>query len=444
MPKKPKVLLISPTCLDKSGKPIVQNKTYLPALTLAQLAALTPDTVDVTIISETSENIPRDEHWDLVGLSGMGGSGVVRGYQLAKEFRERGSKVVMGGIAVSLFDPEVTLEHVDTLVKGEAEDLWPQVIDDFINGRLKDFYKMKSPPDITKFPIPAYHKMNMKNYGFWRPVQATRGCPFPCSFCSISEFFSRGYRKRPIDQVVRDVRAAKASGSRYIAFIDDNIGVDFKYCKALWEALIPENIIWVSQCSLHISENEDMLDLAYRSGCRILSFGVETINKDSLTHIDKEWNRPERYQEAFKTIRKHGIEISSEMILGMDGDDESVFEKTFDFIMESRIALPRLYILTPVPGTPMHREMKEDGRIFNTDITNYQGGAAVFHPKNMSAETLEKGYWNTYRELYKLSNVYKRIKSNPADLNARMRLFVMGTNMVYRNHISREITPGIV
>ena len=139
-------------------------------------------------------------------------------------------------------------------------------------------------------------------------MQATRGCPFPCTFCSISEFFKRSYRKRPVEQVIRDVRAAKATGSRYIAFVDDNIGVDFNYCRELWEALIPENIIWVSQCSLQLSENEDMLDLAYRSGCRILSFGIETVNKKSLQHVDKEWNRPERYEEAFKTIRKHGIE----------------------------------------------------------------------------------------------------------------------------------------
>jgi len=444
MNKKPKVLLISPTGLDKRGKPIVQSKTYLPGLTMPQLAAVSPNTVDVTVISETSEPIPWNEHWDIVGIGGMGGSGVVRGYQIANEFRKRGSKVVMGGIAVTLFDEQQTLDHVDVLVKGEAEDTWPVLIDDFINGRLKDVYRMTSPPDVTKFPVPAYHKMNLKKYGFWRPVQATRGCPFPCTFCSISEFFKRSYRKRPVEQVIRDVRAAKATGSRYIAFIDDNIGVDFKYCQELWEALIPENIIWLSQCSLQISENEDMLDLAYRSGCRVLSFGIETINKKSLVHVEKEWNRPERYEEAFKTIRKHGIEISTEMILGLDGDTESVFEDTYDFLIRNEIALPRMYILTPVPGTPMHRELDEDGRIFDRDISKYVGGSAVFRPKNMTAETLEKGYWNLYRQLYKSKNIFKRIYSNPANLKPKMRAFVLGTNLVYKNHISRDITPGIV
>lgn len=444
MNKKPKVLLVAATCLDKKGKPIVQRKTYLPGLTMPQLAAVTPDSVDVTIVSETSEAIPWNEHWDLVGVSGMGGSGVVRAYQIADEFRKKGSKVAMGGIAATLFKPEYTLEHVDALVRGEAEDTWPQLVNDFLNGSMKNVYQMVTPPDVTKFPVPAYHKMNLKKYGFWRPVQATRGCPFPCKFCSISEFFKRSYRKRPVEQVIRDVRAAKATGSRYIAFIDDNIGVDFKYCQELWEALIPEKIIWVSQCSLQISENEDMLDLAYRSGCRILSFGIETVNKKSLTHIEKEWNRPERYEKAFKTIRKHGIEISTEMILGLDGDDESVFENTFKFVMDNKIALPRQYILTPVPGTPMHDELEAEGRIFDHDIAKYQGGAAVFHPKNMTAETLEKGYWQLYKKYYATKNIYKRLNRNPSRLKTFMRMFVLGTNLVYQNHISRDITPGIV
>lgn len=444
MESKPKILLVSPTCLDKVGKPIVQRKTYLPGLTMLQLAAVTPPSAEVTIVSETSEDIPFDEHWDLVGVTGMGGSGVIRGYQIAKAFKDLGSTVVMGGIAVSLMEEAQTLQHVDALVIGEAEDLWPQVIEDYIHGRMHRVYRMTNPPDVTTFPVPAYHKLNLSRYGFWRPVQATRGCPFPCTFCSISEFFKRSYRKRPVEQVIRDVRAAKATGSRYIAFIDDNIGVDFNYCRELWEALLDENIIWISQCSLQISENDEMMDLAYRSGCRILSLGIETINKKSLEHVDKAWNRPDRYEEAFRNLRSHGIEISTEMILGLDGDDESVFESTFEFLMDNNIALPRMYILTPVPGTPLHREMDMDNRIFDRDLKKYVGGAAVFYPKNMSPERLQEGYWKLYNKLYSIKNIYKRIGKNPANLGAKMRLFVLGTNMVYRNHINRGITPGIV
>lgn len=441
---KPKILLISPTGLDKNNKPIVQRKTYLPGLTMLQLAAFTPNDFELKVVSETSEPIPWDEHWDIVGLTGMGGAGVIRAYQLGDLFRQKGSIVVMGGIAITLFDEKDTRKHADVIIKGEAEDTWPRFLADYLKGEVKPTYLMEKVPDIKSFPAPAYEKFNLKYYGFWRPVQATRGCPFPCTFCSISEFFQRSYRKRPVEQVLRDVRAAKKSGSKYIAFIDDNIGVDFNYCKELWTALIPEKIIWISQCSLHIAKDDEMLKLAYESGCRILSFGVETINEKSLEQIEKEWNEPSKYEEAFKKIKSHGIEISTEMIVGLDGDDESVFDRTFNFIMKNKIALPRMYILTPVPGTPMYKQLEAENRIFDFDIVKYVGGSAVFHPKNMSAESLQNGYWDLYKKLYSTKNIYKRLKGNDADLSPFMRMFVLGTNLVYRNHINRGITPGIV
>ena len=439
-----RILLISPTGLDKNGSPIVQKKTYLPGLTMPQLAALTPEEFYVRCAVETSEPIPWDEPWDIVGITGMGGSGVFRAYQIADIFREKGSLIVMGGIAITLFDESITRQHADVIIFGEAEDTWPRFLEDYKRGDVKPLYRMEIVPDITKFPAPAYDIYDSKYFGFWRPVQATRGCPFPCTFCSISSFFNRSYRKRPVEQVIRDVRAAKASGSKYIAFIDDNIGVDFNYCQELWEALIPEKIIWISQCSIHIAKNDEMLDLAYRSGCRILSFGIETINMKSLGHIDKEWNDPENYEVAFANIKKHGIDVSTEMILGLDGDDETVFDKTFDFLMRNRISLPRIYILTPVPGTPMYDALEEEGRIFDRDIRKYVGGYVVYKPKHMSVETFQNGYWNLYKRLYSTKNILKRLKGNHAGLGLFMRSFVFGTNMVYKNHISRGITPGIV
>lgn len=443
MKDKPKILLIGPTALDYFGKPIKQRKLYLPGLTLPMLAAVTPENVSVRLLSESVEDIPFDEHWDLVGLTGMG-SGIVRAWQIADEFRKRGVKVVMGGIAASLSSEEWTLEHADCLVTGEAEDVWPQVVNDFLAGRMKKRYKMTAPPDINTLPLPRLDLLNKSKFGFWRPVQATRGCPFTCSFCSITSFFEQRYRKRPVDQIIRDVREAKKSGSKYIAFIDDNIGVDFNYCKELWEALIPENIIWISQCSLHIAERPDMLHLARKSGCRLLSFGIESVNPSSLKGIDKEWNRPERYKEAIETIRKYGIEISTEMIIGLEADDKSVFQQTYDFLMENRIAVPRIHIITPVPGTPVYDEMESNGRIISKDFNRYSGGQVVFKPRNMTADELQKGYWKLYEELFTMKNIYKRATHNLANLGPMMRGFLLGVNIHYRNHIHNRITPGIV
>ncbi|MGH7520079.1 MAG: B12-binding domain-containing radical SAM protein, partial [Gemmatimonadales bacterium] len=231
-----RVLLVSPTALDSRGRPIKQRKVHLPGLTLPMLAAVTPPDVDLHLCCETAETIPFEEPWDLVGLTGMG-SGIVRAWQIADEFKKRGATVVIGGIAASLADPDWSLAHADAVVLGEAEEVWPTVLSDAAAGRLRPIYRMPREPPIDQLPLPRYDLMKPSVYGAWRPVQATRGCPFTCTFCSITAFFQQHYRKRPIDQVVRDVRAAKATGTRYIAFIDDNIGVDWDYSAKLWAAL---------------------------------------------------------------------------------------------------------------------------------------------------------------------------------------------------------------
>jgi radical SAM superfamily enzyme YgiQ (UPF0313 family) len=438
-----RVLLIAPTALNYQGKPIRQRKLHLPCLTLPMLAAVTPTNIDLRLVYETVEDIPFDEHWDLVGITGMG-SGIVRAWQIAGEFRKRKVTVVMGGIAASLSKPEWTLEHVDALVTGEAEEIWPVVLDDFRNGRLQKVYRMEKRPDINTLPLPRYDLMNKSVIGFWRPVQATRGCPFPCSFCSVQSFTERTYRKRPVDQALRDVRAAKLSGSKHIAFIDDNIGVDWEYFESLMKALIPEKIIWMSQSSLQIADQPDMLRLAFQSGCRILSFGIESVNEKSIEWIGKDFNQPQHYKKAINTIRKHGIDVSTEMIIGMDGDDDSVFQKTYDFIMENRISVPRVHILTPVPGTPLFAELEQEGRIISRNFGRYTGGQVVFRPKNITPEELQKNYWKLYEGLFTPAAIFKRTIGGPFAMTSLMRAIVMAINLHYRYHIRHRITPGIV
>lgn len=434
---------MGPTALDWKGRPIKQSRLHLPGLTLPMLAAVTPPHVELRLLSETVEDIPFDEHWDLVGITGMG-SGIVRAWQIGDEFRRRGVKVVQGGIAASLAKAEWSLEHADVLALGEAEETWPRIIEDFEAGRLQQVYRMPRRPPIESLPLPRYDLMDASKLGRWRPVQATRGCPFTCSYCSITAFFEQGYRKRPVDQVIRDVRAAKKHGTRYITFIDDNIGVDWNYAAELWEALIPEKIIWMSQCSLHIADRPDMLKLAGRSGCRMLSFGIESTSAENLKSVDKEWNRPERYAEAVATIRRHGIDVSTEMIIGLDHDDGRVFEETFAFIMNNRISLPRVHIMTPVPGTPLYDEMESQGRLLSRDFGRFSGGQVVYKPRLLDPEELQRGYWRLYERLFSAGALFRRLGRNPAGLNAFMRTFVLGANVHYRNHIQNRITPGIV
>ena len=438
-----KILLIAPTALDFTGKPIKKKKLYLPGATLISLAALTPDTVDLTLVNEPVHDIPFDEHWDLVGLTGMG-SGLQRAWEIADIFRQKGVPVAIGGVAASLAPKEWSFKHVDYLICGEAEDIWPEFINDFLQGKARPEYRMKERPDIKKIPLARYDLLSKEEKGLWRPVYATRGCPFPCDFCSIQSYFERSYRKRPVDQVIRDIRAAKKSGSRYIALIDDNIGVDWKFFKELMEAIAEEKIFWASQCSIHIADHPDMLELAYKSGCRILSFGIESINPGSVEAASKTFNNPENYTKLLRRVREAGITVSTEMIVGMEDDEESVFDGTYDFIMENKIPLPRIYIMTPVPGTGLYRKFIDENRIFDHDIAKYNGGKAVFHPKKMTADQLDAGYWRLYNKIYSLKSIASRMRGIPKITEFKMKTFILGTNLHYRSHVQRKITPGIV
>jgi radical SAM superfamily enzyme YgiQ (UPF0313 family) len=440
---KPRVLLVAPAALDFHGRPIRKKRLYLPGLTLVSLAAVTPDDYDLTLVNEPVHDLPLHEHWDLVALTGMG-SGLKRAWQLGDLFRARGSKVVIGGIAASLAPADWSMAHADALVTGEAEQTWPALLADFSAGRLQPRYTMRERPDVATLPVPRYDLLSAGERGMWRPVQATRGCPFPCEFCSVQSFFNRTYRKRPIEHILRDVRAAKATGSRYITFLDDNIGVDWKFFQQLMEALVPENIVWASQCSLHIADRPDMLTLAYRSGCRILSFGLESLSRANVTSVSKTFNHPERYPELLRCVTEHGIAVSTEMIVGLDADTQATLDATCRFLLDNRVPLPRLYILTPVPGTPMHRQFLEAGRIFNHDIADYNGGKAVFHPTLMSAEALQRGYWDIYERLYSYRAITHRMRGLPRRLELPVRTVMLGTNLHYRRHVRERITPGIV
>ncbi len=437
------ILLIAPTVLDSANRPVKQRRIHMPGLTLQLLAALTPKGVHVRLVSETAEEIPFDEPWDLIGLTGMG-SGLVRAWQIADAFRRRGRRVVIGGIAASLTPPELTLAHADAVVIGEGERLWPRVVRDARAGQLRPIYRDDAFAELSGLPLPRYDLMRREIFGRWRPVQATRGCPCRCSFCSVTAFFHHRMRKRPVRDVVRDVRAAKKNGTRYITLIDDNIGVDWEYCRELWEALIPEKILWASQCSLHICDHPDLLQLARRSGCRILSVGIESLSSRGLDSVGKSWNCPERYGSAFHMMRDHGIEISTEMMIGLDEDDRRVFGQTYEFLMNFRIPLPRIHIVTPIPGTPLFDEMERSGRIITEDFGRYSGGAVVFRPRNFAPNELEAEYWKLYEQLFTWPAIWHRTRRNPARLEPYLRLFTLGVNRHYRQHIRRRIVPGIV
>jgi radical SAM superfamily enzyme YgiQ (UPF0313 family) len=440
-PKRRKVLIISPTLIRNTGELLKQRRLMLPALNVAVLAALTPEDWDVAIVYETIEDIPFDTDADLIAISAMG-VGLWRGLQIADEFRRRGKSVVVGGPMASLV-PEQVLERADAVCVGEAEGVWERILADFDAGRLGGVYRAEPRATWTS-PVPRYDLIAAKPIGFFLPVLAGRGCPYRCEFCSIAAAHQGRYQRRAIAEVVRDIEAAKALGFHRILLLDDNIASDKPFALELFAAIEQLHIKWMGQCAVSIADMPDLLAAAVRSGCTTLSFGLESVNQESLERANKRFAEVAGYDRALATIRAAGIDVSTEMVLGMDGDGPDTFDRTADFVLESRITLPRFYILTPIPGTPLYDRLLAEGRIIDEDFGHYNAAEVVFQPAGMSVDELRAGYWRVYERVFAPRAIFRRVFGSPLSQSFFLRLFLLGVNFHYRSYVRRRICPGVV
>lgn len=439
--KKKKILLIQPTPYDQHGNLVKKSRLYFVGLALPLLAALTPEEYEVEICYETIEDVPFDTDAELVGISSMGHA-VMRTIDIAKKFRELGKTVVLGGYMVSLM-PEEAKKYGDAVMIGDAEETWAQMLSDYSNGNLQKVYQKK----LTKLetPLPKYELILNKKIGNFLPVQAGRGCPKTCSFCSVYCLYKGQYLKRSIPDVMRDIKRVKELGFKQFLLLDDNIFSNRDYAIELCAEIKKLKMKWMTQCSIDIAKDEELLDIIASSGCYVLSFGLESISRESLKSMNKSWANPEKYSEQIKIIKKHGIDISTEMVVGAEGDTLESIKATAKFVADNGIAVPRFYILTPIPGTKFWDEMQEQNRIYNTDIYSYNSCEAVHFPKNMTPEELTKAYWELYNEVYTMKSIAKRTIFTKAFLRRPFRvLFYFGVNVFYRSQIKKGIVPNIV
>ena len=281
-----RILLISASHFEADGRVARVERYWTSGLTLVHLEALTPPDFAVELVDDFMREPPLETDADLVGITAMGLQ-IGRAYRLADHYRARGLPVVMGGEWVSLNSAQA-LEHCDAVVKGEAEYAWPEMLADFQSGgfrkriyqgeRLHDLHGLP-PPDLDHLPLWRPDLMRQKvyrDYYFQFPLYVTRGCPFRCEYCCITRFHEATYRVRPIGEVLRDLAAVRARGSRNVLFMDDNPVADRRYARELFRAMIPEEMRWCSQCTIQIAQDQELLDLAARSGCFLLSIGFET------------------------------------------------------------------------------------------------------------------------------------------------------------------------
>ena len=437
-----KLLLIQPSPYEKDGKVIKKKKLYFTGLALPLLAALTPDDWETELIYEVIEDVPFDTDADLIGVSTMG-HGVIRSIDIAKEYRRRGKTVILGGYMASIM-PEEAVKYCDSLIIGDAELVWQQMLSDFENGKLKKTYEKPLEGNWYSTPSPRFDLLEGKNLGDFLPVQAGRGCPNSCSFCSVSCLYRGRYVKRPLPEVIRDIEQIKSLGYKKILLLDDNIFSDRKYLDSLLDTLIKLDISWMSQCEITIGKDDELLEKLQKSGCTTLSFGLESISRESLISMDKGWAVPAEYDFLIQNIRNHGIDVSTEMVVGGEGDTLESIRMTKDFIEKNKISVPRFYILTPFPGTRFFDQIKEEGRLVNNDIYSYDGTSAVYRPKNMTPDELTQAYWELYSELFTIKSIIKRNIFRKEMLKTPARcIFNMGVNLYYRDQIKRSITPNI-
>jgi radical SAM superfamily enzyme YgiQ (UPF0313 family) len=437
-----KILLAATTPYRSDGVLLKQSRLWMPGLTLPMIAASTPENIELEVVNETIEDIDLNGEYDLVGLSAMG-PGIIRAWDIADAFRSRDIPVIIGGIMASLAVKQC-LEHCDSVLVGEAENIWPLIVKDAESGSLQHVYKADGLVDLDSLPIPRYDVFDQSKMGFWLPVQAGRGCPHHCAFCSISSHYGGRYRKRHIDYVANDLEAALSRGVRKILLLDDNVGADAEYAETLFRMIRKYKVQWMTQCSLTIARQPDLLKLAAESGCICMSFGLESLNQKNLDRLRKNFSRTAEYEQAIRSIRRAGIDVSTEMIFGLDEDNSEVFDQVADFLIRNRITIPRLHILTPIPGTELWDSMVAEDRLITRDWSLFTGGNVVFKPKNISADELQAGYWRAYEKVFSIPSILSRFFLKRRIRGFLIPLFLLGANFHYRDNIRHRICPGIV
>jgi radical SAM superfamily enzyme YgiQ (UPF0313 family) len=407
-----KLLLISPL----SKKSLMGDKFFfrMPSLGLLKVAALTPAGWQITIVDEKVESLDLAQAADLVGITAMTTT-VQRGYEIADHFRQRGIKVVMGGMHVSCL-PDEAQAHCDSVVIGEAEALWPILLRDFELQQLKPLYLHKDGlPALTGLPQPNWDLYENKKYLPVHFVETTRGCPIDCEFCAVTSAFGGKYRNRPQEEVLTELHGLTPfdrgvfSLKNCVFFIDDNIISNRPYARAFLSRIADLKLNWFGQASVNIASEPEILKLCQQSGCKGLFLGFESLSPETIAAAGKRVNRPGQYFEIVQKIHEHGIGIDGSFVFGFDNDNEGVFDRTLEFVLKAKIEVTYFSILTPYPGTRLHKRLVQEDRILSRDWSLYDANHVVFKPKTLTADQLLQGYYRVFKEVYSIPSIFKRL-----------------------------------
>jgi radical SAM superfamily enzyme YgiQ (UPF0313 family) len=400
-----RLTIVHPCIGRRTGEDYIRTWQMEP-LAPAALAGLTPQGVDIRFYDDRMEAVPLDEPTDLVAMS-VETYTARRAYQIASEYRRRGVPVVMGGFHPTLV-PDEASQYAEAIVVGEAERVWPDVIDDFGRGRMRRVYRAEGRPSLAGM-TPDRSIFEGKRYLPIGLVEAGRGCHFRCEFCAVQSFFASTQTRRPVEEILDEVRRVDR---KLIFFVDDNITSNMEQAKEFFRALAPLRVKWVSQASINAAHDEEFLRLVKASGCQGLLIGFESLKEENLRRMQKSFNTMKGgYEVALENLRRHGIRLYVTFILGYDDDDGDTFRETLDFARRHRFYMVAFNHLTPFPGTPLYDRLEREGRLLFDRWwldPGYRYGMVPFAPRGMTAEAVKQRCIDARAAFYSVPSIVRR------------------------------------
>lgn len=399
--------IIHPAIGRREGQRYIRSWQMEP-LPAALIAGLTPADVEIRFYDDRMERIPFDEPTDLVAIS-VETYTARRAYQIASEYRERRVPVLMGGFHATLCPDEVA-RYAESIVLGEAEEIWPEVIDDFRHGRLQPRYKGTSRPGLIGL---NYDRsiFEGKRYLPLGLVEAGRGCRYRCEFCAIQSFFNARHQLRPAEEIVAELTSLRET-RRLFFFVDDNFANDRDAARELLEALVPLRIPWVTQLSIDAAHDADFVALLARAGCKGVLIGFESLDRYTLQQMGKGFNTMRGgYQAALDNLYRMQIRVYATFVFGYDRDTPETFERALAFSQEQRFYIAAFNHLTPFPGTPLYQRLEAEGRLLYDPWwldERYSYNGLPFRPAGMTPSEVQRLCVETRRRFYRLPSILRR------------------------------------
>jgi len=405
-----RVTLIHPCLGRRIGERQGLRTWQMQPLWAAALAAATPPQVELRFYDDRLEKIPFDEPADLVGIS-VETYTARRAYQIASEYRRRGVPVVMGGIHATLCPDEVG-DYAESVVTGAAEETWPQLLNDFLDGRLAKFYYPRSrAPLVWRYDRSIFRG---RRYLPVRLIEFGRGCRLSCEFCAVQTAFHNTYTQRPVDQAAAEVASTSVSGDRakLIFFVDDNLACDVDRLKEFLRALIPLRVAWVGQAGINVAHDPELLDLIVRSNCRCLLIGFESLKPANLREMSKPINAANGgIEHAVAELRRFHVPVYGTFVFGCDADTPDDFERTVEFTVDNGFLLAAFAHLMPFPGTPLHRRLASERRLLQERWwldSAYAYNTVAFQPRHLTPDQLRTQCLAARRRFFSWPSMLRR------------------------------------